>query len=76
MTSTTVVTMTKMMERLPEAVQRQALEQLRQFIADIQDEQTWDGLFDQTQNQLVAAARQARKEIAAGLAKPLNAHQL
>ena len=54
MTSTTVVTMTKMMERLPEAVQRQALEQLRQFIADIQDEQTWDGLFDQTQNQLVA----------------------
>lgn len=66
MTSTAIVTLTKMMETLPEDAQNQAVEHLRLYIAEMQDEQQWDDLFKKTQNQLVAAAKQARKDIAAG----------
>ena len=76
MTSATIVTMTKMMEALPETAQSQALEHLRNYIAEMQSEQKWDKLFYQTQNQLVAATRQARKEIAEGKAKPMNFERL
>ena len=64
------MTMTKMMETLPETAQNQVLEHLRNYIAEMQSEQRWDKLFSQTQEQLMAAARQARKEIVEGRAKP------
>lgn len=76
MTSTTIVTMTKMMETLPESAQEQALEYLRIYIAEMQSEQKWDRLFSQTQDNLIAAARQARKEIAEGKAKPMDFDRL
>lgn len=76
MASTAIVTMTKMMETLPETAQNQALEYLRNYIAEMQSEQKWDELFGQTQEQLVAAARQARKEIAEGRAKPMDFDRL
>jgi hypothetical protein len=76
MSSTVIVTMTKMMESLPESAQNQALEQLRVYISEMQSEQKWDELFSQTQNQLVAAAQQARKEIAAGKSKPMDFDRL
>ncbi len=76
MASPAIVTMTKMMEALPEAVQDQALAYLRDYISEIQAENKWDELFDQTQNQLIAAAKQARKEIAAGQAEPMNMDRL
>jgi hypothetical protein len=76
MTTTAIVTMTKMMETLPESVQDQALEHLRNFIAERQDENQWDALFERTQNQLVAAARWAKEEIAAGKAQAMDFDQL
>lgn len=76
MSSPAIVTMTKMMETLPEAVQDQALTHLRNYIAELQAEEKWDKLFDQTQNQLIAAAQQARKEIAAGQAEPMDLDRL
>lgn len=76
MTSAAIVTMTKMMETLPETVQNQALAQLREYIAELQAERKWDELFSQTQNQLIAAAQQARKEIAAGRSKPMDFDRL
>jgi hypothetical protein len=76
MSSTTIVTITKMIETLPESAQERAVEHLREFIADIQDETRWDNLFKKTQNQLVTAARRAREEIAAGHAKPMDYDQL
>ena len=72
MTSTAIVTITKMIETLPESAQDQAVEHLRGFIAELQDDIQWDALFEKTQKQLVAAARQAREEIAAGQAKPMD----
>ncbi|NKQ36768.1 MAG: hypothetical protein HF973_14290 [Chloroflexi bacterium] len=76
MTSPAVVTITKMIDTLPEYAQDQAVEHLRDFIADMQDEIQWDDLFQKTENQLVAAARQAKQEIAAGQAKPMDYDQL
>ena len=76
MTSTAIVTMAKMMETLPEPVQNQVVEHLRDYLAEIQDEIQWDVLFDRTQDKLIAAARRAKQEIAAGQAKPLDYEQL
>lgn len=76
MTSTAIVTLTKMMESLPASVQDQAVEHLRDFIAEMQDESEWDASFDETADKLIAAARKAKEEIAAGKAKPMDYEQL
>lgn len=76
MASTAIVTLTKMMETLPESAQEQAVEHLRTFIADMQDEVEWDALFQKTEKQLVAAAQRAREEIAAGQAAPMDYDRL
>jgi hypothetical protein len=76
MSSTAIVTVTKMMESLPEPVQDQVVEYLREYLEDLQDELHWDTLFKKTQPQLVAAARRAKQEIARGLAKPMDYDQL
>ena len=72
MASTAIVTVTKMLESLPEAVQDQVLEHLREYLADWQDESVWDECFKRTQAQLAQAARRARQEIAEGKAQPLD----
>ena len=65
-----------MMETLPESAQDQAVEYLREILVEMQDEIQWDSLFKKTENQLIAAAQQAKKEIAEGLAKPMDFNQL
>jgi len=64
-----------MLESLPENMQDQVAEHLRDYIEDLQDEFEWDTSFKKTQ-QLVAAARRARQEIAEGHAKPMDYDQL
>jgi hypothetical protein len=76
MTSTAIETVTKMLESLPETVQDQVVEHLREYLADLQDELEWDSLFKRTQPQLVAAARRAKQEIAEGHARPLDYDEL
>ena len=76
MSSTAIATVTKMMESLPEPVQDQVVDHLREYLEDVQDELRWDTLFKKTQQQLVAAARRARQEIAEGRAKPMDDDQL
>jgi hypothetical protein len=61
-----------MIESLPEDAQDQVVEHLRDYLENLRDEQRWNKTFKKTQTRLVAAARQARKEIVEGLAKPLN----
>ena len=43
---------------------------------DLHDELRWDELFKRTQPQLVAAARRAKQQIAAGMASPMDYNQL
>jgi hypothetical protein len=76
MSSASIATVVKMMESLPETVQDQVVEHLREYIEDLRDELQWDISFKKTQQQLVAAAKRAKQEIAAGQAKPMDYNQL
>jgi hypothetical protein len=76
MTTTTITTIAKMVEALPEAAQDQVLDHLREYLEDLQDELEWNNLFNTTQPQLIAAAQRAKKEIAKGLAKPMDYDRL
>jgi hypothetical protein len=76
MSSTAIMTLTRMMETLPESAQNQAVEHLREYIATMQDERDWDELFESTQSQLIVAARQAKDEIAADKSKPMDFDRL
>ena len=76
MASNAVTTITQMMEALPEAVQDQVVEYLREYIAELQDELRWDATFNNTQEQLIAAARRAKQQIAEGKAEPMNLDRL
>ena len=72
MASNAIATITRMMEVLPEASQNQIVEHLREYIAELEDELRWEASFNRTQEQLVAAARQAKQEIAEGKAEPMD----
>ena len=76
MASNAVTTVTQMMESLPEAVQDRVVEHLREYVAELQDELRWDIAFNNTQDQLVAAARRAKQEIAEGKSEPMDLDRL
>lgn len=64
MSSTVVTTIVKMVESLPDELQEQVANYLREFIADLNDEVRWDTSFERSQSSLVAAAQKAKQEIA------------
>lgn len=76
MSSPAIVTVIKMMESLSEDVQDKVAEHLREYLADLQDELKWDNSFKKTQQQLIASAQRAKKEMAEGLAKPMDYDKL
>jgi uncharacterized protein YdbL (DUF1318 family) len=76
MSATAIATVAKMMASLPEPVQGQVVEHLREYLEDLQDELQRDALLKKTQPQLIAAARRAKQETAQGLAKPMAYDQL
>ncbi len=61
--SNPIETITKMMETLPEPIQNQVAEKLREYIEEMQDETQWDSLFKRN-DKLIKAAKRARQEIA------------
>ncbi len=76
MSTMAVVTVTKMVESLPETLQNQVVDHLRGYLEEIQDELEWDRQFQRTQPQLIATAKRAKREIAQGYAKPFDYDQL
>ena len=76
MQSPAVVTVVKMMESLPENLQNQVVEHLRQHITELDDESRWDTLFSKTQNALETAAKRAKQQILEGKAKPMEHSRL
>jgi hypothetical protein len=76
MPSRGIVTVTKMLESLPEPAQDQVVEHLREYLVDLQDELRWNNLFKRTQTQLISAAQRAKEDLAQGLAKPMDYDQL
>lgn len=76
MSSENIATVIKMMESLPETAQGKLIEHLREYIENLRNELEWDGLVEKTQSKLIDAAKQAKREIAAGKAKPMDYNQL
>ena len=76
MTSAAIATVVKMMESLPFDVQEQVTEHLREYIDDLQDEIQWNESFQRTQQNLIAAAKRAKQEIAEGQATVMDYDQL
>jgi hypothetical protein len=76
MSSAAIATIVKMVESLPDELQEKGVEHIRDYIADLEDEKRWDTSFQRTQDNLVAAARKAKQEIAAGQSVPMDYEQL
>jgi hypothetical protein len=74
--TTTIATLIKMIESLPDPAQEQVVEHLREYLPDVQDEVRWDELIQKTQPNLVEAARTAKQERASGQAAPLDSDRL
>ncbi len=71
-----IATVVKILESLPDAQQEQIIDRLREYIADFQDESQWNQSFQKTQDNLIAAARQAKQQIAQGQGQPMDYEQL
>jgi hypothetical protein len=76
MSSAAIATIVKMVESLPDDLQEKVVEHIRDYIADLEDEKRWDVSFKRTQDNLVAAARKAKQEIASGQSVPMDYEQL
>ena len=76
MVSEAAVTITKMLETLPVQLEDKVVEHLKEYIEDLRDEALWADSFARTQNSLIDAAKQVRKEISEGKAKTLTIEQL
>jgi hypothetical protein len=76
MPSSAIITVSRMMEFLPESLQVQVEEHLRDYIEDLLDEMKWEQSFRETQGQLEAAARDAKREIAEGKSEPMDFSKL
>jgi hypothetical protein len=76
MDTSAATTMIKMLESVPDSLQEVVVEHMRDYIEDVRDEAKWKELFVRTEDKLVAAARQARHEIAGGKASPMDFDKL
>ena len=72
MSSAAIATIVKMVESLPDELQERVSEHIREYIADLEDEAKWESSFQRSQFNLVAAARQAKREIAEGKSVPMD----
>jgi uncharacterized protein YllA (UPF0747 family) len=66
MSSSAITMIVKMLESLPDGLQEQVANYIREYITDLEDEARWESLFKKSQDRLVAAAQQAKREIAEG----------
>jgi hypothetical protein len=76
MSSAAITTIVKMVESLPDNLQERVSEHIREYIADLEDEERWDSSFQRSQTNLVAAARKAKQEIAEGKSVPMDYDRL
>jgi DNA phosphorothioation-dependent restriction protein DptG len=72
MVTPAVNTIIKMIEQLPESDQEKVAEHLREYLAELEEEQKWDEAFAKSQDKLIYAAREARKQITEGKSEPMD----
>ena len=66
MVTPAVNTIIKMIEQLPEPDQEKVAEHIREYLAELEDEDKWNKAFAKSQDKLIDAAREARRQIAEG----------
>jgi translation initiation factor 2B subunit (eIF-2B alpha/beta/delta family) len=76
MDTAAATTMMKMLESIPDSLQEEVVEHMRDYIEDMRDKTKWKELFSQTQDKLIAAARKARQDIAEGKASLMDVDKL
>jgi hypothetical protein len=76
MFTTEIATVVTMMENLPESTQKQVVNHLREYLADLEDEAQWDVNFAHSEPALVAAAKRARQQKQAAKSEPMNFDRL
>jgi hypothetical protein len=76
MSTNAIATIVTMMENLPEPTQKQIVDHLREYLADLEDEAQWDETFARTESALAAAAKLARQQINAGKSETMNVDRL
>ena len=69
-------TMIKMLESIPDSLQENVVEHMRDYIEGIRDNAKWNDSFGRTQDKLSVAARQARRQVAEGKASPMDFDKL
>lgn len=74
--TTAMAKIIKMIESLPEKLQEDVMEHLRNYIEEIKDESKWNDSFGKSHNKLTAAAKKARKEVQDGKSEPMNLKKL
>ena len=65
-----------MIEDLPEPLQNQVADHLREYLADLDDEEKWDEFFARTHDKLAYVTRDVEKEIAEGKSEPMDFDKL
>jgi hypothetical protein len=76
MATPALTTILKMIENLPDSRQNQVAEHLREYIADLEDQEKWDKAFAKTQKKLAYKTRQAEKQIAEGKSERMGFNRL
>ncbi len=76
MPSTTMATIIKMIELLPENQQENIATHLREYIADLEDKIRWDNKFRSTQSGLSKIAKEVKKEVSEGKAQGFDYEKL
>lgn len=76
MSSSAITTIVKMLESLPDDLQEQVADHIREYITDLEDEARWESSFKKSQDKLVAAAQRAKQEIAKGRSMSMDYEQL
>jgi lipoate-protein ligase A len=76
MVTPAVNTIIRMIEQLPEADQERVAEHLREYLANLEDEEKWDLSFAKSQDKLITAARATRALIEEGKSEPMDFDRL
>lgn len=69
-------TIARMVQSLPESLQVSVLEELAKIVAEKRDEAEWNMQFEQKQDQLIAAAKKVKEQIAAGKVEEMDYEKL
>ena len=72
MVTPAVNTIIKMIEQLSETEQERVADFLREYLADLENEEKWNETFAKSQDKLIYAAYEACKQIAEGKSEPMN----